>query len=127
MDGERTRSRHNRNAPYWAGALIVLLIVGLAPQWFELGNFFSGYALDIAGPAWSYILFRGLFTAHTDNAWTRFFSPSRTLVIFLLVCFGIETGQYFKLYDATFDPWDLVAYCSLLVPLYALDRLQSER
>jgi len=76
--------------------------------------------LDIAGPAWNYILFRGLSTAIADNAWTRFFTPDRTLVIFPLVCFGIETLQYFDVYDSTFDPWDLLAYVSIFIPVYLI-------
>jgi len=64
----------------------------------------------MTGPAWNYILFRGLFTAEANNAWTDFFTPVRTLVIFLLVCFGIESMQYLKIYDSTFDTWDLLPY-----------------
>jgi hypothetical protein len=45
----------------------------------------------------------------------------RTVIIFLLVSFAIEGAQYFELYDATFDPWDLLAYVSILLPLYVLD------
>ncbi len=77
--------------------------------------------LDITGPAWNYILFRGLFTNKANNAWTRFFTPKRTVAIFLIVCAGIETLQYFKLYNATFDPWDFLAYGSILIPLFLID------
>lgn len=35
---------------------------------------------------------------------------------------GIETMQYFSIYEATFDRWDLLAYISILVPLYVIDR-----
>jgi len=35
--------------------------------------------------------------------------------------------QYFELYDATFDPWDLVAYISILLPLFILDQMTYER
>lgn len=33
----------------------------------------------------------------------------------------IETMQYFKIYDSTFDPWDLLAYVSILIPLFLID------
>jgi len=105
--------------------MFVLLLTGLSSTWFYLGTFWNGYALDIAGPAWNYILFRGLFTTQADNRWTRFFTPVRTCFIFIVVCTGIELAQYFKLYDATFDPYDFVAYVSLLVPLFVLDVWQS--
>ena len=113
--------KHNKYAPYWAIALVTLGILGLSTIWIDLGKFWKGYVLDMTGPAWNYILFRGLYTAYADNIWTRFFTPNRTLAIFLVVCFGIETLQYFKIYNSTFDLWDLLAYISILVPLYLID------
>jgi hypothetical protein len=117
---------HDRHAPYWAAGLLLLGAVGVSSTWLDLGSFWKGYVLDMTGPAWNYILFRGRFTAWADNAWTRFFTPGRTVAIFVAVCFGIETAQYFHLYDATFDPWDLLAYVSILVPLFLLDRATLE-
>ena len=113
---------HDKYAPYWAITLIILLGTGLSTIWFDLGAFWKGYVLDIVGPAWAYILFRGLYTTKVDNLWTRFFTPNRTLIIFLIGCFGIETLQYFKIYDSTFDFWDLLAYISILMPLFVIDR-----
>jgi hypothetical protein len=118
---------HDRNAPYWAAALILLCLIGLSTTWVDLGTFWRGYVLDITGPAWSYILFRGLFTSYTENRWTRVFTPGNTLFIMVAVCFGIETMQYFKVYDSTFDPWDLVSYVSILVPLFLLDSYQLKK
>jgi len=80
----------------------------------------------MTGPAWSYILFRGRYTTKAENAWTRFFTPVRTVVILVLICFGIETAQYLQFYDATFDPWDFLAYISILLPLFILDYWFSE-
>ena len=122
MEESTLDAKHNKNAPYWAVALLFLCIIGLSTIWIDFGRFWKGYLLDIAGPAWNYILFRGLFTYKTNNSWTRFFTPNRTLVIFLIVCFGIETLQYFKIYDSTFDPWDFLAYISVLVPLFLIDK-----
>jgi hypothetical protein len=118
---------HDRNAPYWAAGVIILCFTGLSTTWFTLSPFWNGYVLDMAGPAWNYILFRVLFTSYKENSWRRFFTPTRTFLIFVLVCFGIEMAQYFNLYDSTFDPWDLVAYISILLPLYILDSFQSQR
>ena len=124
---EAIRIAHDRAAPYWAAALLVFCATGLLTINLDFGPLWKGYVLDATGPAWSYILFRLRFTAWVDNAWTRFFTPTRTLVIFVLVSFGIEGLQYLDLYDSTFDPLDLVAYLSLMVPLYIVDRwlLQS--
>ena len=106
--------------------MLIIGGTGLATVWIHLGAFWNGYVLDMAGPAWNYILFRGLFTGFKENAWTRFFTPGRTVLIFLLVCFGIEGAQYLDLYDATFDPLDLLAYVSILIPLFLLDSYQSK-
>jgi len=114
-------SRHNKLAPYWAAGLIILCGTGLATIWIDLGAFWKGYVLDMTGPAWNYILFRGLFTSYADNEWTRFFTPRKTLFIFLLVCGGIEGAQYFNLYQSTYDPWDFLSYVSILVPVFILD------
>lgn len=80
----------------------------------------------MTGPAWNYILFRRRFTSKADNLWTRTFTPINTLVLFILVCFGIEGAQYLDWYDATFDPWDFLAYISILVPLFVLDLCLSD-
>jgi hypothetical protein len=113
---------HDALAPYWAATLVILGATGLSTNWLDLGDFWNGYVLDMTGPAWNYILFRGLFRSKTDHAWTRFFRPTTTLLIFLAVCTGIEMLQYQGCYAATFDPWDFVAYVSLLLPIYLIDR-----
>ncbi len=115
------KNKHNDLAPFWAAGLFILCGTGLATIWVDLGHFWSGYVLDMCGPAWNYILFRGLYTTQTENMWVRFFTPKKTLIIFVVVCFGIEIAQYLKLYESTFDPWDLLAYISILVPLFLLD------
>ena len=126
MEQGITKSKHDKYAPNWAITLIFLCGTGLATIWISLGHFWKGYVLDMTGPAWNYILFRGLFTAKTNNAWTRFFTPTKTLLIFLFVCISIEIIQYFNLYDSTYDPWDFPAYVSILVPLFILDLRQIE-
>jgi len=115
------KTRHDILAPFWAITLVILCGTGISTNWIDFGNFWKGYLLDMTGPAWNYILFRGLFTSYKQNAWTKFFTPSRTLIIFLIVSFGIETAQYFELYDSTFDPWDYLAYVSILIPLFLVD------
>ncbi len=121
------KSLHDRLAPFWALGLLILWGIGLSTIFFRLGAFWNGYVLDMVGPAWNYILFRGLFTKKSNNFWTRFFTPDRTYIIFVLVCFTIETLQYFKVYSATFDKWDFLAYLSILTPLYILDKLQAKK
>jgi len=118
---ELLKKNHNRFAPYWAGAMVIFTLTALSTNWLDWGPFWKGYVLDIFGPAWNYILFRNLFTAYRNTRWTRFFTPWRTLIICVLVLFAIEGAQYLEWYDSTFDPWDFVAYVSLIVPLFVID------
>lgn len=118
---------HNMFAPYWAAGIIIFCGAGLATTWVDFGAFWNGYVLDMTGPAWNYILVRGLFTKFRDNAWRRFFTPPLTFALMLIIAFGIETMQYFKLYDSTYDPFDFLAYVSLLIPVFILDTIQSSK
>ena len=117
-------SRHDRYAPCWAAALVILTSTGIATNWIDLGNFWKGYVLDIVGPAWAYILFRGLYTKETENIWTRFFTPEITLILLFIICVGIEIAQYMGLYKATFDIMDFLAYVSITLPIFLIDKLQ---
>lgn len=119
--GKSTQELHDARAPYWAAALVVFCSTGLATIWVPGNEFWKGYVLDIMGPAWNYILFRRLSHKFEKNRWTVFFNPFRTLIIFIFVCYGIELMQYFQVYDSTYDPWDLIAYVSLLIPLFLID------
>ncbi len=120
--------RHDQIAPWWAVALILTCSIGLSTSWIQFSSypgfasFWNGYVLDMTGPAWTYILIRGLYRSFMDTAWTGIFSPERTLILCLGALFGIELMQYLEWYDATFDPLDLLAYCSLIVPMYLVDR-----
>lgn len=116
------RAAHDRAAPWWAVTLVILAATGLATNWLRLGDFWTGYVLDMTGPAWTYILVRGLYTGWADNRWTRFFTPVRTVVLLGCAAFAIEGMQYLGLYESTFDPWDLAAYAALLVPVFLVDR-----
>ena len=122
---QRIKDKHDKFAPFWAIALVILGSLGVSTNWIDLGDFWKGYVLDMTGPGWNYILFRGLFTAKADNLWTQFFTPKRTFIIFLIACLGIEIAQYFNLYEATFDPWDFLAYISFLLPIFIIDLIQN--
>ncbi len=62
---------------WWAAVLLVLGSVGLATCFLPAPGFRSSYVLDIVGPAWNYILLRGLFT-NKPTPWSRFFTPNVT-------------------------------------------------
>ncbi len=75
----------------------------------------------MCGPAWTYILFRGLFTTQVKNRWTRFFNPVRIIFIHLATTFYNELLQFLKIYQATYDPMDFVAYITILIPVFLID------
>lgn len=119
-------NNHNKYAPYWALAFVLFLVLGLATTWFSIKGFWNSYLLDMVGPAWTYILFRGLFTAKANNIWTRFFTANKTVFILVIVSFGIESMQYFEIYPSTFDKFDLLAYISILFPIFIIDKMQNK-
>jgi len=127
MEQNSLKIIHDKYAPYWAVALLIFVVAGLSTIWIDLGNFWKGYVLDITGPAWNYILFRGLYTAKANNVWTRFFTPNRTFIIFLIICILVETLQYYNVYNSTYDKWDFLAYVSILVPVFIIDRKQNQK
>jgi len=81
----------------------------------------------MTGPAWTYILVRRLFTAESRDRWALTFTPVVTFVVCTLVLFAIEGAQYLQWYESTFDPWDFVAYISLLLPAFILDLYQTRK
>ena len=107
---------------YWAVSLVVLGTIGLSTGLVSARGFWSSYVLDTVGPAWNYILLRGLFSKTQPAMLSRFLTPEGTLFLIVIVCSLIEAAQYFQLYEAHYDPYDFLAYVSLLVPCYAIDR-----
>ena len=112
---------------YWAVALVVLGTIGLSTGLVRARGFWSSYVLDVVGPAWNYILLRGLFSKTQPAMLSRFLTPEGTLLLIVAVCGVIEAAQYFQLYEAHYDPYDFLAYVSLLLPCYAIDRWMLNR
>ena len=96
--------------------------VGLTTCFVRSPGFWSSYVLDIVGPAWNYILIRGLFSRTQPAMLSRFLTPEAALVVIVTTCALIEAAQYLRIYEAHYDPVDFVAYVSLVVPCYAVDR-----
>jgi len=107
---------------FWATSLVILCTLGLATCFYPVQGFWSSYTLDIVGPAWNYILIRGLFAKDQPAFLSKLFTPRLALVSIISVCFLVETAQYFGLYEAHFDPFDYLAYLSLLLPCYVIDK-----
>jgi len=106
----------------WKIALILLGTVGLLSGLIKKPGFWSSYVLDMVGPAWGYILLRVLYTSKSSRFLSLKFTPETAFLSIFSICAVIETSQYFKIYDAHFDPYDYLAYASLLLPIYLLDR-----
>ena len=111
-----------REHHWWAAALVLLGTLGLATGFIRVPGFWSNYVLDVVGPAWNYILIRGLFSRKQPTTLSRLFGPEVAIVVIIVVCVLIEGAQYLQLYDAHYDPYDFVAYVSLVLPCYVIDR-----
>jgi hypothetical protein len=111
----------------WKIALIALGIVALSSGLVKKPGFWSSYVLDMAGPAWIYILLRCQYSSRTSEFMSLRFSPEAAFLLVFGIGVVIETSQYFKIYDATFDPYDYIAYMSLLLPCYLLDKYFQRR
>ena len=107
----------------WKISLIVFATIGLLTCFIPYPGFWSSYVLDIVGPAWGYILFRGIYTPYQSSFLSIKFTPETAVLLVLGICFAIETSQYFKLYNAHFDLYDYVAYFSLLFLCYLADKI----
>jgi drug/metabolite transporter (DMT)-like permease len=112
---------------WWAAALVLLGSVGLATGIISGPRFWNGYVLDIVGPAWNYVLVRGLFSKSQPAMLSKFLNPEAAIILIASACFLIEAAQYLELYDASYDPLDFVAYVSLLIPCYMVDRWLTNR
>ena len=96
--------------------------LGLATCFARVRGFWSSYVLDMAGPAWNYILIRGLFSKRQPAMLSRVLNPTAAISTIAGACFLIESAQYLRLYDAHYDPYDFVAYISLVLPCFVIDK-----
>ena len=111
----------------WKIAIMLFGTIALLSGLVKDPGFWSSYVLDIVGPAWNYILLRGLYTSNKSTFMSLKFTPETAAFIIFGTCVLVETAQYFKLYDAYFDPYDFLAYVSLLLPCYLLDKYLLNR
>lgn len=111
------------NATYfWKISLILLCLIGLSTGLMSSAGFWTSYVLDIAGPAWCYILIRAQYKSTGSTFLSIKFTPEIAAILIVGICAIIETSQYFHLYDAHFDPYDYLAYVSGVIPFYIIDK-----
>ena len=109
----------------WKALVIILGLISLSSGLLKIPGFWSSYLLDITGPAWGYVLLRAQYkTGDAGFLYVRL-SPEGALLTIAIICFTIETAQYFELYKAYFDPYDYLAYISGITVVYLLDRLMD--
>lgn len=107
---------------FWKITLILSGSTVLATCLIRIPGFWSSYVLDMAGPAMGYILLRVQYTSKESTFFSFKFTPESAALLIFGICFAIEASQYLKLYEAQFDPFDYVAYVSLLLPCYLIDK-----
>jgi len=122
-DDKTRRMIKSKAVRIWKVVLIMLGIVSLSSGLVKSPGFWSSYLLDILGPAWGYVLLRTQYIAGDSGFLSIRFSPEMALTVILIICFLIETAQYFEIYDAHFDPYDYLAYISGILPVYLIDKL----
>ena len=107
---------------FWKITLILSGSTVLTTCLIKIPGFWSSYVLDMVGPAMGYILLRVQYTSKQSTFLSFKFTPELAALLIVGICFVIETSQYFKLYEAHFDVYDYIAYISLLVPCYLIDK-----
>lgn len=111
----------------WKVLLIILGIISLSSGLIKSPGFWTSYALDIAGPAWIYILLRGQYNLEKSAFLSIKFTPNQAISMVIGIGFIIEIMQYYKIYEAHYDPYDFIAYASLCIPIYLLDLWLTSR
>lgn len=91
---------------FWKIALVIFGSTVLATCLIRIPGFWSNYVFDMVGPAMGYILLRVQCTSKESTFLSFKFTPESAALIIFGICIVIETSQYFKLYDAHFDPYD---------------------
>lgn len=91
------------------------------------GGFATNHLADVAGPAWLYIVLRGLAEPEKRTRLGRFFgaTPERAAAILLIGSSVTELSQIYwprGVFSGRFDPLDLAAFAVGIVLLYLLDR-----
>jgi hypothetical protein len=107
---------------FWKIAVIVLGLTSLSSGLVKGSEFWSGYVLDICGPAWCYVLIRVQYKNSSSTFLSVKFSPLLALSLITGICFIVEAMQYLEIYQATFDPYDFLAYFSGIFIVFMVDK-----
>ena len=116
-----------KQAKFWKVCVIILGIISLTTGLYRGSEFWTSYVLDIAGPAWGYVLIRVQYRLNSERFLNIRFSPEIAFLVITGICFILETMQLFEIYNSTFDPNDFLAYFAGVLVVYLIDKILSKR
>lgn len=106
------------------GAFLVAAVLNMT----EIpAGFATNHLADVVGPAWLYIVFRGLAEPEKRTRLGRFLgaTPERAATILFVGSSATEITQIYwpsGLFAGRFDPLDIAAFAIGLLPLYLVDK-----
>jgi hypothetical protein len=106
------------------GAILVAAVLNMTGT---PAGFATNHLADLVGPAWLYIVFRGLAEPEKRNRLGRFLgaTPERAATILLVGSAATEFTQIYwpsGVFSGRFDPLDIAAFAMGLLPLYLVDK-----
>lgn len=106
------------------GAFLVAAVLNMTET---AAGFATNHLADVVGPAWLYIVFRGLAEPEKRNRLGRFLgaTPERAAAILFVGSCATEITQIYwpsGLFGGRFDPLDMAAFAIGLLPLYLVDK-----
>lgn len=106
------------------GAFLVAAVLNMTET---AAGFATNHLADVVGPAWLYVVFRGLAEPEKRNRLGRFLgaTPERAATILLVGSCATEITQIYwpsGLFAGRFDRLDLAAFAIGLLPLYLVDK-----
>ena len=114
---------------YWVLLVLCIFVAGGLNMARIRAGFLTNYLADLTGPAFLYIVFRGLTTNREQNRLPIFIwlgaTAERSAIFLFLASTMSELSSYFwprGPLPGTFDPLDIVAYGVGLLICYIADR-----
>jgi hypothetical protein len=106
------------------GAFLVAAVLNMTET---PAGFATNHLADVVGPAWLYIVFRGLAEPEKRTRLGRFLgaTPERAATILFVGSSATEITQIYwpsGLFAGRFDPLDIAAFAIGLLPLYLVDK-----
>jgi hypothetical protein len=103
------------------------LVAGALNMTGTAAGFATNHLADLVGPAWLYIVFRGLAESGKRNRLGRFLgaTPERAATILFAGSCATEFTQIYwpsGVFSGRFDPLDIAAFAIGLLPLYLVDK-----